>query len=65
MDGRRLVTPGGAQQRLQQVEEVISADRLDELLRKQDWTLLAMYPRPDQVFDGELRLIYVMGKVGP
>ena len=59
----RLVTPNGSQ-RLQQIEEVINEARLDELLRKTDWTMLAMYPRSDQVFENELRLIYVMGKVG-
>ena len=64
--GQSLITPNGPPQpRLQQIEEVIEEDRLHELLRKKDWTMLAMYPRPDQVFDGEMHLIYVMGKVGP
>lgn len=61
----RLITPNGTQARLQQIEEVTDGERLHELLRKQDWTMLAMYPRSDQVFEGELHLIYVMGKVGP
>ena len=60
----KLVIPNGQQQRLQQIEEVITEDRLDELLRKSDWTMLAMYPRSDQIFEDEMRLIYVMGKVG-
>lgn len=62
---QRLITPNNqSQARLQQIEEVITSERLDELLRKQDWQMLAMYPRSDQIFDNELRLIYVMGKVG-
>ena len=64
--GPRLVTPPGSQQpaRLQQIEEVVNDERLQELLRKQDWTMLGVYPRQDQIFEGELRLVYVMGKVG-
>lgn len=63
--GESLITPNGTQNRLQQIEEVIDEDRLHELLRKRDWTMLAMYPRQDQVFENEMHLIYVMGKVGP
>ena len=60
-----LFTPGNtAQVRLQQIKEVVTTDELDSFLRKADWVLLAMYQRTDQVFEQELRLVYVFGKVG-
>ena len=60
-----LHVPGGPQQmRIQQIEEVVTEERLDELLRKQDWGLLAMYQRTDQVYENEMRLVYVFGKLG-
>ena len=65
MNGQGLHVPGGPQQmRIHQIEEVVTPERLDELLRKQDWGLMAMYQRSDQVFDGEMRLVYVFGKLG-
>lgn len=60
-----LFTPGNTSQvRLQQIKEVVTKDELDSFLRKTDWVLLAMYQRTDQVFEQELRLVYVFGKVG-
>lgn len=60
-----LFTPGNTSQvRLQQIKEVVTTDELDSFLRKTDWVLLAMYQRTDQVFEQELRLVYVFGKVG-
>jgi len=58
-----LITPG-QDVRLKKVEEVIDPQRLDALLGQPHWQLMAMYQRTDQIFDGEMRLVYVFGQIG-
>ena len=59
----QLITPG-QNQRLVELVELVKDHEVQAQLAKKNWTMLAMYQRTDQIFEGEMRLVYVFGKLG-